>query len=550
MDFNKLADLLFPDVTETPEYWEERYPERNLPEGAQVTRMAPSPTGFIHLGNLYSALVDERIAHQSGGVFYLRIEDTDAKRKVEGAVDIIIEVLKYFNITFDEGAGIEEGPANAYGPYYQRQRVKVYHTYAKELVKKGLAYPCFLTEDEISQIREQQTAEQALTGIYGKWALWRGRTYEEYEENIKAGKPYVLRLASQGKEDGEIFIQDAVKGRVRFPENIQDIVLLKSDGIPTYHFAHACDDHLMRTTTVVRGEEWLSSVPVHYELFHALGFRMPKYVHTAHLMKQENGGKRKLSKRKDPELSLDYYRQDGYHPEGMKTYLLTLLNSNFEEWRDKHPDADINEFPYSIKKMSQSGALFDLAKLHDVCKNEFSKLDPEEVFTFLKTWCGKYRPEMMDVYFADDDKFRKIINLCMGIGGKRRRKDFCFARQIFESLDIYFAETFKPEYDYGAYDKDEVKKILTAYLASYDYNLDNSGWFNALKAFGEGFGYTGDMKAYKKTPEAFKGSVSNIAEMLRIAITGSSNSPDLWTICHILGEHETRARMQSAIDSL
>lgn len=549
MDYNKLADLLFGQVDKTPEYWEEKFPERNLPEGAQVTRMAPSPTGFIHLGNLYSSLADERIAHQSKGVFYLRIEDTDAKRKVEGAVETIIEVLKYFGITFDEGAGIDDPEQNVYGPYFQRQRVEIYHTYVKDLVKRGLAYPCFCTEEELSEIKNQQTEEKALTGYHTKWAKCRNLSYEEIEANIQAGKPYVMRLRSQGSEDKEIIFQDTIKGRIRFPENIQDIVILKSDGIPTYHFAHAVDDHLMRTTTVVRGEEWLSSVPVHYELFHALGFKMPKYVHTAHLMKMDNGSKRKLSKRKDPELSLDFYRQDGYHPSGVKVYLMTLLNSNFEQWYDKHPNSPIEEFPYSIKKMSQSGALFDIAKLHDICKNEFAKLEPEQVFEFLKHWCQTYQPDMMKIYFADDEKFRKVINLCMGIGGKRRRKDFCYAKQIFESLAMYFDETLVPSYEFS-YDRELVKTILQDYLENYDHAAGSSDWFNSIKALGEKYGFTGDMKAYKANPEAYKGNVSHIAEMLRIAITGSSNSPDLWTINQILGEEVVRKRIGNVMEHL
>ena len=358
-----------------------------------------------------------------------------------------------------------------------------------------------------------------------------------------------MRLRSMGSEDKEIIFQDTVRGKIRFPENIQDIVILKSDGIPTYHFAHAIDDHLMRTTTVVRGEEWLSSVPIHYELFHALGFRMPKYVHTAHLMKMDNGSKRKLSKRKDPELSLDFYRQDGYHPNGVKVYLMTLLNSNFEQWYDKHPDSPIEDFPYSVKKMAQSGALFDIAKLHDICKNEFAKLDPQEVFDFLKTWCQTYQPDMMDVYFADDEKFMKVIDLCMGIGGKRRRKDFCYAKQIFESLAMYFDETLVPSYEFS-YDNELVKTILQDYLETYDHSANSGEWFSALKALGEKYGFTGDMKAYKAAPEAYKGNVSHVAEMLRIAITGSSNSPDLWTINQILGEDVMRRRIDNVIAHL
>lgn len=396
-DCKKLAELLFPDVDKTPDYYEEKYPYRKLPNKAEVTRLGPSPTGFIHLGNLYSALADERIAHKNGGVFYLRIEDTDAKRTVEGAVDLVINSLRYFDIEFDEGAGFPDSdPVNAYGPYYQTQRVDIYHTFAKELVLKGLAYPCFCTEEELEAVRLQQETDKVLTGYYGKYAVCRDLSLETIEENLKAGKPYVLRLRSQGSPENEITFTDSIKGEIKLPENIHDVVLLKKDGIPTYHFAHAIDDHFMRTTTVVRGGEWLASVPIHYELFHVLGFKMPKYAHTAHLMKfdEETGGKRKLSKRKDPELSLDYYRKDGYHPYTMKVYLLTLLNSNFEEWHEKFPDKDINEFPFSVDKMSVSGALFDKEKLHNICKNELSKLSEDDLYEFLHNWALENEPEM------------------------------------------------------------------------------------------------------------------------------------------------------------
>ena len=547
MDYQKLAQLLFPDVTTTIDEIEARFPERNLPEGAQVTRMGPSPTGFIHLGNLYSALADERIAHQSGGIFYLRIEDTDAKRKVEGAEDIIISVLRYFGIEFDQGAGVDTEESNAYGPYYQRQRADIYHVYAKDLVARGLAYPCFCTEEEISEIKEKQMAQNVITGYHTTWTRCRDLSYEEIEARIKAGTPYVLRLRSQGKEGEEIIFRDAIRGSIKFPENIMDVVILKRDGIPTYHFAHAIDDHLMHTTLVIRGEEWLSSVPTHVELHKVLGFRLPKYAHTAHLMKmEENGTKRKLSKRKDPELSLDYYRQDGYHPQGVKVYLMTLLNSNFEQWYDKHPNSPIEDFPYSVKKMSQSGALFDIMKLNNICKNEFSKLEPEEIYEFLHTWVETYHPEMTDVYFADKEKFIKILELGMGVGSKRRRKDYINAKQIMSTVHYYFDETYT-KVDEQKYDAETVKAVLTAYLEAYDHNDDANTWFNKIKEIGESLGFTGNMKEYKKNPEAFKGNVSHIAEIVRIATVGQASSPDQWTIYHIMGEDMMRRRIEEAL---
>lgn len=545
MDYNKLAELLFPDVVNGPDYYEKKFPERDLPKGAEVTRMAPSPTGFIHLGNLYSALADERIAHRNGGVFYLRIEDTDEKRKVDGAVETIINVLRYFDIEFDEGAGFTDAdPQNVYGPYFQRQRVEIYHAYAKDLVKRGLAYPCFCTEEELEEVRKKQEEDKAMTGYYGKYAVCRNLTLEDIEAKLKAGLTYVLRLRSAGSPDKEIVFHDRIMGEIKLPENIHDIVLLKRDGVPTYHFAHAIDDHLMRTTMVIRGGEWLASVPTHYELFHVLGFKMPSYGHTAHLMKfdEETGGKRKLSKRKDPELSLDYYRKDGYHPMAMKVYLLTLLNSNFEEWYEKFPDKDIKEFPFSVEKMSQSGALFDKDKLHNICKNELAKLSEEEMYDFLYDWAVGNEPEKAKVWFADREKMLAILRLYMGIGMKRRRKDFIYAKQIFELIGYFFeenndAEEFK-------FDKDTVREILKEYLAGYDHNDDNSAWFDKLKKVADNLSFASDMKAYKANPENYKGSISDIAEVVRIAVTGRANTPDLWTIIHIIGEDAMKAKIE------
>ena len=550
MDYNKLADLLFPDVVNTPEFYEEKFPYRKLPNKAEVTRMAPSPTGFIHLGNLYSALADERIAHRNGGVFYLRIEDTDEKRKVDGAVELIIDTLKYFDIEFDEGAGFEENPEkNAYGPYFQRQRVDIYHAYAKSLVQRGLAYPCFCTEEELDAVRAKQEEEKVLTGYYGEYAVCRDLSMEEIEANLAAGKSYVLRLRSQGDPEKEITFVDEIKGEIKLPENIHDIVLLKRDGIPTYHFAHAIDDHLMRTTVVVRGGEWLASAPIHYEVFHVLGFKMPKYAHTAHLMKfdEETGGKRKLSKRKDPELSLDYYRQDGYHPYCMKVYLLTLLNSNFEEWHEKFPDKDINEFPFSIDKMNQSGALFDKDKLHNICKNELSKLSEDEVYDFLYKWAYEYESKKAPVWFADKEKMLAILRLYMGVGMKRRRKDLIYAKQIFKLVSYFFDIEEDDEKDEFRLDNEEVKKLLKAYLDSYSHEDDNSVWFDKLKAIADSNGYASDMKAYKAEPEKFKGNVSDVAEVVRIAVTGHANTPDLWSIVHIMGEDQMRQRIEKIL---
>lgn len=549
MDYNRLADLCLPNIDKTPDYWEAKFAPRQLPKGAQVTRLAPSPTGFIHLGNLYGALADERIAHQSKGTFYLRIEDTDAKREVEGAVDIIINVLRYFDIEFDEGAGIDNPEINKYGPYFQRQRAEIYQTYVKDLIRRGLAYPCFCTEEELNAIKEEQMKHDILTGYHTEWAKCRNLTCDEVEENIKAGKPFVMRLRSQGVEGKEVTFTDTIKGDISFPENIQDVIILKSDGIPTYHFAHAIDDHLMGTTLVIRGEEWLSSVPTHLELFDVLGFKRPAYAHTAHLMKMEDGSKRKLSKRKDPELSLDFYRQDGYHPHCVKVYLMTLLNSNFEEWYDKHPDSPIEDFKFDVHKMAQSGALFDMDKLHNICRNEFAKMDTDTIYDFLYQWNCEYNKDMVDVYFKSPEYFKKALELFMGVGQKRRRKDFEYAKQIMPMFSFFFDETFVPSYEFK-YDNAQVREVLEKYLASYDHSADNNGWFNNVKAIADECGFASDMKAYKANPENYKGSVSDIAEILRITITGAPNSPDLWTILQIMGEDKMRERVGRMLEKL
>ena len=546
MDLIKLADALIPDEDVKPlEYYEEKYPLRNLPEGAQVTRLAPSPTGFMHIGNLYVALANERIAHQSGGVFYLRIEDTDEKRKVEGAVEVIHKSLKYFGVNFDEGADL----CGEYGPYYQRQRAEVYHAYAKELIRQGLAYPCFCTEEDLEKTREYQTENKLLPGYYGEFAKCRNLTEEEIYDNLKAGKPYVIRLRSQGNVEEKHTFRDQVKGDITVTENNQDVVILKSDGIPTYHFAHAIDDHFMRTTLVIRGEEWLSSLPIHIELFKVLGFKLPKYGHNCSIQKQDGETRRKLSKRKDPEASLTFYREQGYHPTAVRTYMMTLLNSNFEEWLLKNPDKPLEEFKYSIGKMGKSGALFDIVKLNDISKTYMSTLEAEDAYDFLKSWADEFGSDEQKAYFADKEYMLKVLTLCMGIGGKKRRKDFVCAKQAVEMIAYFFDNTFAPVYEYR-FDNGVVKTILEGFKSTYAYADDMQAWFEKVKAVAQANGFATDMKAYKVDPTAYPGNVSDVAELLRIATTGLSNTPDLWTIMQILGEEKTLERLNKAIAAL
>jgi len=546
MDLNKLADALIPDENVKPlDYYESCYPERNLEKGAQVTRLAPSPTGFMHLGNLYVALANERIAHQNGGVFYLRIEDTDEKRKVEGAVEVIHTSLKYFGVQFDEGADL----CGEYGPYYQRQRAEIYHAYAKELIKKGLAYPCFCTEEDLEKTREYQTENKLLPGYYGEFAKCRNLTEEEIYENLKSGKPYVIRLKSQGDVDVKHTFHDEVKGDITITENNQDVVILKSDGIPTYHFAHAIDDHFMRTTLVIRGEEWLSSLPIHVELFKVLGFRLPKYGHNCSIQKMDGETRRKLSKRKDPEASLTFYREQGYHPVAVRTYMMTLLNSNFEEWMLKFPDKDIEEFKYSINKMGKSGALFDILKLNDIAKTHMAKLSEKEAFDFFKSWADEFGSGAQKAYFNDEAYALKVLSLCMGVGGKKRRKDFICAKQAVETIAYFYDQTFAPAYEYR-FDNTLVKNILTSFKSVYDEQDDCSAWFDKVKQVAGEYGFATDMKAYKADPTAFVGNVSDVAEILRIATTGLANTPDLWTIMQILGKKRTLARLEKAKSAL
>jgi len=549
MDFEKLAELLFPDIKNTPDHYENLYPARELPDKAEVTRIGPSPTGFIHLGNLYSAMAGERLAHRSGGVFYLRIEDTDNKRKVEGAVESVISSLDYFNIKFDEGAEVDrQAGKTSYGPFYQRQRAEIYQTFVKDLVKKGLAYPCFCSEDDINAIREVQTEQKLDIGYYGKWAKCRDLTFEEIESRIKNGDPYSMRLRSAGQPGNTIKFKDEIMGEITLPENIMDVVILKSDGIPTYHFAHAVDDHLMRTTTVIRGCEWLPSVPTHVELFNVLGFRRPKYAHTAQLMKIEDGKKRKLSKRKDPELSLGYYRELGYHPEAVRVYLLTILNSNFEEWYQKNQGVPIEEFKFSLNKMGVSGILFDLLKLDDISGTLISNMEREEVYDYFYKWMNEYKPESVPVYFADPEKMGKIMDLCMGIGQKRRRKDFINCIQMYDFLSYFFDEIFAPVYEFEKYE--DMTAIIEEFKNTYDYNDDASTWFSKLKLIADKFGYASDMKAYKQDPEGYKGNVSHVAEIIRVALTGRKNTPDLWTIMQILGNDSCMTRLDKALSYL
>ncbi|MBE6702026.1 MAG: glutamate--tRNA ligase [Ruminococcaceae bacterium] len=548
LDTNALAELLFPHVTLTPEDMEARFPVRNLPEGAVVSRMAPSPTGFVHLGNLVQGLTSERMCHQSGGLLFLRVEDTDAKREVPGAVQTLIEGLKHYDINFDEGATID-GDAGHYGPYRQRQRVEIYHVYAKQLVLQGQAYPCFCTEEELADIHARQEAEKANFGYFGKWAIWRDRSIEEIKEAIANGMPYVLRFRSTGSIENKIKFTDLIKGNLELTENDIDHVLLKSDGIPTYHFAHAVDDHLMRTTHVVRGDEWLPTLPFHLQLFRSLGFKPPKYLHIGPLMKMDGDSKRKLSKRKDPELALTYYRAAGFPVQSVYEYLMTVLNSNFEDWRRANPDAPVDSFKFSHKKMNPAGSLFDEAKLRDVSKNVISRMSAERVYEEVVSFAKDYDKDLFD-HLTADPAYAKAI-LAIGRGGKKPRKDFAVWADVKPYLDFFYDDWFAVTDAYPAqFKKADIKAVLDRFKATFDPSDDSNLWFEKIKAIADSLGFASDMKAYRENPGAFAGSIADVSMFLRVAVTGRLNSPDMYAVMQVLGADRVIARINAMLETL
>ncbi len=547
MDYQALADLLFPNVTETPEEVEARFPRRELKEGAVVTRMAPSPTGFVHLGNLVQGMISERMAHQSEGVLFLRVEDTDAKREVPGAVEVLINSLKHYDISFDEGATID-GDFGLYGPYRQRQRAAIYHVFARKLVLEGKAYPCFCTEEELTAIREQQEAAKENFGYYGKYALWRDRSIEEIQAQIDAGNPWVLRFKSEGSIENQFKFDDLVKGKLTITENDIDHVLLKSDGIPTYHFAHAVDDELMRTTHVVRGDEWLPSLPFHIQLFKALGFKLPKYVHIGPLMKMDGSSKRKLSKRKDPELALTFYKGEGFPVQAMREYLMTVLNSNFEDWRRANPELGIDAFKFSPKKLNPAGSLFDYAKLVDVSKNVISRMDAETVYSLLTEWALEFDPDFGAKLAGSKELSIQVLSI--GRGGKKPRKDLATWKDAKDYMGFFFDEYLQtPSFD-EKFDKATVADALNRFLEKFDITDDSNTWFAKVKQITEDMGFTTDMKAYKADPSAFKGTVADVSTFIRQAVTGKTNSPDLYTVMQILGYDRTAARIRAVLAEL
>ncbi len=547
MNYKDLADLIFPDAKEIS-YYEEKYPRRNLPEGAIVTRFAPSPTGVMHIGGLYQALAAREMARKTGGVFFLRIEDTDQKREVENGITGIVSSLQDFDMSPDEGQISDTEEIGNYGPYRQSLRKDIYQAYAKYMIEQGKAYPCFATQEELDEMRAKQEAAKIRTGYYGVWAKYRNLSVEEAIEKIKAGEPYIVRFKSPGREDRKIKHKDIIKGNVEFPENDQDIIIIKSDGLPTYHFAHAVDDHLMGTTHVIRGDEWLSSVPLHIQLFLEMGFKPPKYAHISPILKNDNGNKRKLSKRKDPEAAVSYYKEEGIPSLSVKEYLINIANSNFENWRRQNKDAKFEEFDFQLNKMSVSGALFDMVKLLDVSKIVISKFTAGEVYNQAEKWAEEFDKELLDMLQKDKDYTLKVLGIERG--NAKPRKDIAKWSDLKYNIEYMYDEAFEKirnDYELQKIDnKETIKKILDLYVTKYfDINYDKQTWFDKMKDLAEEMGYAREVKEFKANPEKYEAHVGDVSTVIRIALTGRTNTPDMYEIMQVLGKDRVIERLKS-----
>ena len=551
MNYKELADMIFPDVKEIS-YYEEKYPKRNLPEGAAVVRVAPSPTGNVHIGTIYQSLIAKKLAKQTGGVFFLRVEDTDQKREIDGGIRQIIDALKTFDVEPDEGMINENEWKGEYGPYKQSLRKDIYQAYAKYMLEQGKAYPCFATPEELEELRAKQEAAKIRTGYYGVWAKYRNLSIDEAAEKIKAGEPYIIRFKSPGREDRKIKHKDIIKGNVEFPENDQDTVIIKSDGLPTYHFAHAVDDHLMGTTIVTRGDEWLSSVPLHLQLFYEMGFKAPKYAHTQTLLKNDNGNKRKISKRKDLEAAASYYKEVGIPSLAVKEYLLNIANSTFENWRRQNKDKSIDEFDFQLNKMSVSGALFDMVKLLDVSKIVISRFSAEEVYEKALEWANKYDQELLEM-LKDKEYSLKVLGIERG--NAKPRKDIAKWSDVKENIDYMYDDKFygkAQEYPYQVInEKEDIKKILDLYIEKYyNENDDKQTWFDKIKALAVEMGYAGEVKEFKANPDMYKAHVGDVSTVLRVALTSRTNTPDMYEIMQVLGKEKVAKRLEVAKNEL
>ena len=546
-DNEKMADLLLPNIDKEPSYYENLYEKRSLPEGAKVTRVAPSPTGYLHLGTLFISLVNRMVADSSGGIFYTRIEDTDKKREVEGGIANIISGLNSFGINIDEGFIGPDTQSGKYAPYKQSERAEIYQCYVKDLIKKNFSYPCFFTSENHDKVRSVQETNKIRTGYHGEWAKHRNIKFDEAKELVDSGTPFVIRLKSPGNEENKIVFEDGIKGKIEMPENDEDFVLLKSDGIPTYHFAHAIDDHLMGTTHVIRGDEWISSVPKHIQLFKLLGFKIPKYVHVSPIMKLDNGSKRKISKRKDPEAAVHYFLEQGYEPESVIEYLMTIAASDFEDWRRANPDLSYKIFKFNLKKMSASGALFDIDKLVDVAKNYISKLSAQRVVNDLCNWAKEFDANFFKLLNRNIEYTTAIFSIDRDC--PKPRKDLCKWSDAENYCSYFFDELFTPCYELPEnIRKEDAVKILNAYIDVYNINDDKSQWFEKIKSVCPAAGYADDTKKYKANPDNYNGNPADASTIVRIAVTGRRNTPDLCSIMKVLGYDRAINRLKSALE--
>lgn len=556
-----LANLIFPDIHETIADLEKRYPERNLPEGAEVTRFAPSPTGFLHTGSLFTSLVSSRFAKQSGGVFYIRLEDTDTKREIEGSGAELVSQLKVFDIIPDEGYLSDDKEIGNYGPYTQSKRADIYKTVIKELIIQGRAYPCFATPEELQALRDEQEKNKEIPGYYGKYAKYRNLPIDEAIEMIKAGKPYIIRFKSMGDHNNKIFFHDEIRGDLELTQNDQDIVILKSDGLPTYHFAHLVDDHFMRTTVVTRGEEWLSSLPIHLELFDTLGFKRPRYAHLPVIMKLDNGNKRKLSKRKDNEAAVEFFLQSGYPKYGFIEYLLTIANSNYEEWRNQNLDKSFYDFKLTFDHMSLDGALFDIEKVESISKERIAYTKATVLEAEVEEWAKKYDKPFYEMIIKDRDFLTKLLNIERE--KENPRKDYAKYSDVYPIISFAYNEVYdnldKSNLDWSvSFGKGEtkivpadvVKKALTSYMESYNVDCAEDEWFGNLKELASTLGFTSDRKAYKANPADFNGQVGDFAGFIRLALACRKNTPNIYYIQKILGKDEVFRRIKLVLESI
>lgn len=552
MSLEKLADLIFPDIVDTIEDLENRYPKRNIKEGAEVTRFAPSPTGFLHTGNLFVILIDKKIAEQTNGIFMLRVEDTDKKREIDGAIKTLIEEMHDFNIYPIEGVISDIEEKGIYGPYTQSNRENIYKTCAKELVKKGLAYPCFCTTDELDKLRQMQEKSKIIPGYYGTFARCRNNTVEEMIRRIEAGDKYVIRFKSSGSHLKKTVFSDRIRGKIEMAENDQDIVIIKSDGLPTYHFAHAVDDHFMRVTLVIRGEEWIASTALHLDLFKTLGFEKVSYAHVPTIMKNDNGSKRKLSKRKDSEAAVSFFLKEGYPKDSVIEYLLTIINSDYEPWRKQNPDANYMDFEVKLNKLNNAGALFDIVKLTDISKNVISKMDSKQLLENLLKWSKIYDSKLYNILKSDLDYAKDILSIERD-NAIKIRKDFAKYTDILPNIFYFYNNLFEQDVTQNGYNFDmqngkftieDIKEVLKGYIKIHNDNLSKEEWFENLKLLSENLGYSSNMKEYKASPEKFKGSIADVSSIIRVAITNRLNTPDIYSIMKVLGKDNTTQRLK------